>query len=155
MAELGSVFEDEGEDEGPCGPDLRVSVEVPRVALGATFRAPVPLRIAADGELVERAQTDDDPERIVLHLPEELPERALLRLRKQGGVHPEGPPGDLLVLVELVDRPPRDGEEITAPAKALVQQSEQGLAFDTRDVTWWVLLGLALIGGAVLVILAL
>lgn len=152
VAELGSVFEDEGEDEGPRGADLRVSVEVPRAALGGTLRAPVPARIAVDGQLVERAVLEgDEPGRIVLHLPEQLPERAMLRLRGQGGVCSEGRAGDLLVVVELVDRPPRDDEEITYAAPAVATRSGN----EGTDVTWWVLLALALAGGGVLLALGL
>ena len=73
---LGNVFADD--DERPRGPDLRVSVEVPRAALGASLHAPVPSRIAVDGELVERAVLEgDDPACVVLHLPEQLPEGAV------------------------------------------------------------------------------
>lgn len=151
MAELGSVFEDDS-DAGPRGPDLRVSVEVPRAALGATFHAPVPARIAVDGELVERAVLEGDvPGQVVLHLPEQLPERALLRLRGQGGLAPDAAPGDLLVLVELVDRPAREDERIIRnPAAMMVRASDDG---PTMDVTWWVLLALALLGGGVLIVL--
>lgn len=149
MAELGSVFEDDG-DTGPRGPDLRVSVEVPRAALGATFHAPVPARIAVDGELVERAVLEGDvPGQVVLHLPAQLPARALLRLRGQGGLAPDAAPGDLLVLVELVDRPPREDERIIRSA-AMVRAGDDG---PTMDVTWWVLLALAVLGGGVLIVL--
>lgn len=157
MAELGSVFEDEGDDDRPRGPDLRVSVEVPRAALGATLRAPVPARIAAEGELIERAVLDgDEPGRVVLHLAEELPERTVLRLRGQGGVHPEGRPGDLLVVVELVDRAPRDDEDIIRTPATMAARAEDALAMvEGVDVTWWVLLALAAVGVGVLVVLAL
>jgi hypothetical protein len=151
VAQLGSVFEDD-DDAGPRGPDLRVSVEVPRAALGATFHAPVPARIAVDGELVERAVLDGEvPGQVVLHLPEQLPARALLRLRGQGGLAPDAAPGDLLVLVELVERPPRDDERIVRSA-AMVRSGDGA---PTMDMTWWVLLALALFGGSVLVVLAL
>src|SRR5690606_41579149 len=107
VAELGSVFEDESDD--PRGPDLRVTVEVPRAALGASIRVPVPRRLAHEGDLVERAVLDHgDPDRVALHLPEELAPRTMLRLRGQGGVHPSGRAGDLQIVVELVDRSPRD-----------------------------------------------
>jgi hypothetical protein len=152
VAELGSVFE--GDDEGPRGPDLRVSVEVPRAALGATLHAPVPARIAFEGELVERAvQEGEQPGQIVLHLPEQLPPRALLRLRGQGGRSLDAKPGDLLVLVEIVDRAPRDGERIVRRATDLA--SVNPITRNTIDVTWWWLLALALLGGGVLLVLAL
>jgi hypothetical protein len=154
VTELGSVFEEAESDPRPRGPDLRVSVEVPRAALGATLHAPVPDRIAVDGELVERATLEGEaPGQIVLHLPEQLPERALLRLRGQGGVAPDAAPGDLLVLVELVDRSPREDERILR--SAAVEPSAGPASQDTTDVTWWWLLALALLGGGVLVVLAL
>jgi hypothetical protein len=148
---LGSVFADDG-DERPRGPDLRVSVEVPRAALGASLHAPVPPRIAADGELVERAVLEgDDPACVVLHLPEHLPERAVLRLRGQGGVLQGGQPGDLFVKVELVDRPPRDGERIVRSEIVRPELPTENVI----DTTWWWLLGLAAFGAAVLVAVAL
>jgi hypothetical protein len=153
VAELGSVFEDDDE-AGPRGPDLRVSVEVPRAALGGTLHAPVPARIAVDGELVERVVLEgEEAGQIVLHLPEQLPARAVLRLRGQGGAAPDAKPGDLLVLVEIVDRAPRADERIVRSATGLASVGPVGL--DTVDVTWWWLLALALLGGVVLVALAL
>jgi hypothetical protein len=149
VTQLGSVFE-EVDDSRPRGPDLRVSVEVPRAALGATLYAPVPARIAVDGELIERAVLEgEEPGRVVLHLPEQLPARALLRLRGQGGLAPDAPPGDLLVLVELVDRAPRDDERIVR--SSVVRADDET---PTTDVTLWWLLGLALLGGGVLAVLA-
>lgn len=149
-SELGNVFADD--DPRPKGPDLHVSVEVPRIALGATLHAPVPSRIAADGDLVERAVLEgDDPDCVVLHLPEQLPDRAVLRLRGQGGVTQDGRPGDLFVKIELVDRPPRDGERIVRSELAPSGPASQ----DTIDTTWYWLLGLALLAGGVLVTLAL
>jgi hypothetical protein len=156
VAELASVFDDEG-DEQPRGPDLRVSVEIPRAALGATLRAPVPARIAANGDLVERVVLDgEDLDTVELHLPEQLPERAMLRLRGQGGALEGGRAGDLLVLVELVDRAPRDDEVITRSASSgQAQDGLMAMATDGTDITLWLLLGLALVGGGVLVVLAL
>jgi hypothetical protein len=156
VAELGSVFDDE-DQELPRGLDLRVSVEVPRAALGATLRAPVPTRIAVDGELIERVVlSGEDPDTVELHLPEQLPERAMLRLRSQGGAIEGGRAGDLLVVVELVDRPPRDDEVITPGPAQLSRRAGDGLAIAGGvDITWWVLIGLALLGGGVLLLLAL
>ena len=158
MTELGSVFEQE--DPGaPRGPDLHVSVEVPRAALGHTLRARIPRRLASEGELVDRASPeeggDEDPEVVRIHLPEGLPDRAMLKLRGQGGVAElvEGRPGDLHVLCELVDRPPR-AEEVLSEAAAL-RSSGTDLAQRGPDLTWWLLIGLALVGAAVLAVLAL
>jgi hypothetical protein len=158
VGELGSVFDDD-DGELTRGPDLRVSVEVPLAALGATLRAPVPSRIAADGELVERVVLHgEDPNTLELHLPEQLPERAVLRLRGQGGALEGGGAGDLLVVVELVDRPPRDTELITRRATGLSRRPGDvlaGTSTDGADITWWVLMGLVLLGGGVLLMLAL
>ncbi|KIG14241.1 hypothetical protein DB30_06990 [Enhygromyxa salina] len=158
MGELGSVFEDD-DGELPRGPDLRVSVEIPRAALGATLRAPVPARIAVDGELLERVVLHgEDPNTIELHLPEQLPERAMLRLRGQGAASEDGRAGDLLVVVELVDRPPRDTEVISFPTQQLSRRADDsvaGSAGGETDITWWVLMGLVLLGGGALLLLAL
>ncbi|MFO7563774.1 MAG: hypothetical protein R6X02_14105 [Enhygromyxa sp.] len=148
MAELGSVFE---ADEGPQGPDLRVSVEVPRAALGATVQLPVPERLAAEGELVERTVIgDDEPGLVTLHLPEALPEGAVLRLRGQGGVGAEGQrAGDLWVVVELVDRPPRGRERIIRSSVAR-REPDSVAPREGDDLTWWLLAGLALICAGIL-----
>jgi hypothetical protein len=142
---LGSVFEPE--PEGPRGPDLRVTVEVPRAALGHGLRAPVPERLAADGDLVERVRAaGDEPGFIVLHLPEQLPDRAMLRLRGQGGAGDEGQAaGDLLVVVQLVDRPAEGDERILARSLSRRDVGPVARAGDV-DLTWWVLAGLALLG---------
>jgi hypothetical protein len=152
VAELGSVFE--ADDGGPRGPDLRVTVEVPRAALGATLRAPVPARIAAEGDLVERVVLgDDEPGVVELHLPETLPEGAVLRLRGQGGIGEEGArPGDLLVVVELVDRPPRPDEIISTTALA---PHARGEVAPLHAAPWLLLLGLGLLGAGVLLALLL
>lgn len=151
---LGSVFEPE--EAGPRGPDLRVSVEVPRAALGATVMLPVPERLAADGELVERVVAEgDEPGLVTLHLPEALPEGAVLRLRGQGGRGAAGErAGDLWVVVELVDRPPRGRERILRSALAPREPSFVA-ARDGNDVTWWLLGALALICAAILVAMVL
>ena len=60
MTRLGNVFESL-ESDRPRGPDLRVTVEVPREALGGSLRARVPLRLAAEGDLIERAAGPLDP----------------------------------------------------------------------------------------------
>ena len=156
MAELGSVFDEDEADERPRGPELRVTVEVPRSALGASLRAPVPRRIAADGELVDRVILDPtDPDGVVLHLPEQLPPRAVLRLRGQGGAREGGRSGDLMVVVQIVDRPPRDGEVITRSTSAPAVRGDDAVASVAGiDVTWWVLLAMGVIGGGVLVAIA-
>ena len=125
---------------------------MPREALGASLYAPVPSRIAADGDLVERAVLEgDDPACVVLHLPDQLPAGAVLRLRGQGGVARNGRPGDLFVKLELVDRPARDGERIV---RSEVVRTELPLS-NAIDMTWWWLLGVALLGAIVLGAIAL
>jgi hypothetical protein len=151
VADLGSVFE--ADDDRPKGPDLRVTVEVPRAALGASLLAPVPMRLAANGELIERVVVDgDQPGLLTLHLPEVLPNNAVLRLRGQGGRNAEGQrAGDLFVVIELVDRPPRGDERILRSSVAL-RDAGSVAPRDGTDITWWLLGGLALLCAAVLAV---
>ena len=153
MAELGSVFDEDG--DGPRGPDLRIVVEVPRAALGNTLSTRVPRRLAADGDLVDRVidETLEDPEMLLVHLPDTLPDRAGLRLRSQGGIGPDGGrPGDLHVVCELVDRPPHPGEVIV---RSIAHRAEAGVTpADGPDVTWYLLGALAIIGAVVLALVA-
>lgn len=111
MGELGSIFE-AGEEAGagrPRGQDLYVTVEVPRSALGAAqgYAADIPASIEHEGESVSRAPASDGEPGVRLFLPETLPEGAVLRLRGQGGLHPEGVAGDLMVRVRVVEPPAR------------------------------------------------
>lgn len=155
MAELGSVFETIDDEDVPAGPDLRVTIEIPRAALGHSFLAAVPRRIAAEGDIVDRAVDPAHPDQVLLHLPEQLPDGAVLRLRGQGGAaeEPEGRPGDLHAIVELVDRAPT-AEEL--PDGPLVAREEAHPVLGAgRDITWMILLGLALIAGAVVAAIAL
>jgi hypothetical protein len=107
MSELGSVFEGtETSDDVPRGPDLTIGVEVPRSALGrgGGYVAEVPASLVHASERVRRFVDDEDPPGGVrLHLSPTMPDRARLRLRGRGGVHPEGAPGDLFVDVTVVD----------------------------------------------------
>ncbi len=109
MAELGSILADpEAGSDAPRGPDLHVEVEVPRAALGAEdgFEAPVPREVGHGGERVARASSPlEDGEVVTLRLPESFPDGGTIKLRGQGGTHPEGRPGDLLVTVSLADGP--------------------------------------------------
>ncbi|GEM_PF-1268857 len=165
MGTLGSVF-DEGEagaeggaDPGLRGPDLRVTVEIPRRGLGHGIRARVPLRMAADGDLVERVSDPEHPQRVLVHLPADLPEGAVLRLRGQGGVPPAPPDsgdsgvgpapraGDLYIVVQLVDREPEPGELVETPGGPREVDPESG---EGRDVTGMVLMGMVLMAAAVL-----
>lgn len=111
MSGLGNVFDAvETSAEAPRGPDLRFSVHVPRSALGREdgFVAEVPLTLPHEGEQIERAREPDaEGTGLILHLSPTVPDGATLRLRGQGGVHPEGVPGDLWITIHLVDDPPR------------------------------------------------
>jgi DnaJ-class molecular chaperone len=111
VGELGSIFEADDEQRvgRPRGPDLLVTVDVPRQALGTQegFTAAVPETLEHDGEPVSRAPSPDGESGVRLFLPETLPAGAVLRLRGQGGVHPDGVPGDLMVRVNVVEPPPR------------------------------------------------
>jgi hypothetical protein len=142
VTRLGNVFESFESDQ-PRGPDLRVSVEVPRAALGGSLRVAVPQRLAADGDLVERASDPADPEHLLLHLPTSLPEGAVLRLRGQGGVLASGQPGDLFVALELVERPMRADEGI--PGGGGDDRPSFESIPPSAGLTWLILLGLAMV----------
>ena len=111
MGELGSIFEGEGDGEGdkPRGPDLNVKVEVPRDALGRDggFLAPVPLDLEYAGEKARRHTEPGGEAGVRLFLPAQFKTGATLRLRRQGGVHADGVPGDLFVKIEIVEPPPK------------------------------------------------
>lgn len=123
MAELGSIYEDAGQDS-PRGRDLRVKVEVPAYAIGDGEGAwvEVPAEIEVDGESVARtASPHDRAGAILMRLPEGFPEGGCLRLRGQGETAPGGRAGDLFLEVAIdraATRPPaaRDGaSSIHAP----------------------------------------
>jgi hypothetical protein len=149
VTQLGSVFEGFESDQ-PRGPDLRVSIEVPRAALGGPLRARVPLRMAADGDLVERASTAGDPEHVVLHLPTSLPAGAVLRLRGQGGVITGRQPGDLFVAIELVERDMTPDERVPGWSSPSLEPAEAGSA----TLTWLILLGLAFLAATAVLVLS-
>lgn len=107
MSGLGNVFDAVApEGDLPRGPDLAVSVDVPRSALGRAggYLVDVPELLSVGGVEVARVIDPEATEAgIRLHLAATLPDRATLRLRGQGGVCPEGTPGDLLVTINVVD----------------------------------------------------
>ncbi len=115
MAELGSIFEEQG--DGPRGRDLRVTVRVPRSAPHGEVRVRVPLEVAAEGGYVRRADPHGDGETLTLRLPDPIPPGAVLRLRGLGALAPAagGAPGDLYVELEPVDGA---GDLVPAPAAA-------------------------------------
>lgn len=107
---LGNIFEEDerARAEKPRGPDLHVTVQVPRTALGdpAGYRVPIADAIEHEGVLVPRKVNPEDAAGVPLHLPESLTDNAVLRLRGQGGVHEGGIAGDLYVKVQVVEPPP-------------------------------------------------
>lgn len=103
MTGLGNIFEPV--TEGPRGPDLKFLARVPRRALGRPggISVRVPAHLPTDTGLVPRARSGhDDRDSVQLHLPEDLPKGAILRLRGQGGVLEGAAPGDLYVQVEVL-----------------------------------------------------
>ena len=103
MAELGSIFEPEG--EGPRGRDVRVRVRCPAWALGDPegVELEVPAAVEIDGERVARTRSGFDAgERIRVNLPDGFPDGGTLRLRGQGETPAGGGrAGDLLVTVAI------------------------------------------------------
>ena len=104
MTAIGSVLEPSG-GEGLRGPDLYFVARVPPKALGNRegYCVKVPRKLDHDGNKVTRASTPhDEGDKVRLHLPPQVPEGAVLRLRGQGGLVEGGSPGDLLLEIELV-----------------------------------------------------
>lgn len=104
MGSLGSIFAEP--TTGDRGPDIRVTVEVPRGALGDPdgYAASVPETFEQDGEIIRRVRGPGDPAgKIILRLPEDVRAGTTLRLRGQGGARKGCPSGDLYLRVELVD----------------------------------------------------
>lgn len=104
--QLGSVLAPES--EGPKGPDLVVEVEVPQEAVGLPdgYLANVPEFVAQAGDRVRRQLSPfEKGEGVRLQIPPGFPENGALKLRGQGGLHKDGPAGDLIVKVRLVDKP--------------------------------------------------
>ncbi|MCA9650667.1 MAG: hypothetical protein KC501_12205 [Myxococcales bacterium] len=111
MGELGSIFDGVPAATGTKGPDLRVQVTVRRSQLerGESVVVEVPDEVPHGDLLVPRRRgSDDPPGGVRLHLSPRLGERTMLRLRGQGGEHPDsGRPGDLLVEVSVTPDPAR------------------------------------------------
>lgn len=103
VAGLGNILAPEA--TGPRGPDLRLRVKVPSKDLGREggVLVKVPASIEHEGRAVPRAASPHDPKgRLRLHLPAQVPEGAVLRLRGQGGLQEGASPGDLYIEVEVV-----------------------------------------------------
>ena len=108
MGQLGSIFDDvPATSAADKGPDVRVRAEVHRsqLAAGEAVLVPVPDRVAYEGGPVpRRREAGDPPGAVRLHLSPRLREGSTLRLRRQGGEHPQsGVPGDLLVEIAVVE----------------------------------------------------
>lgn len=153
MKSIGNVFDATRPDPAaPRGPDLAVAVEVPRKRLGRSCTVHIPERLDLDGALVERARSphDDHPGAITLHLPEGLPEGAVLRLRGQGGVGGEGSvPGDLYVRITVVDREPTaeegDDEDDDDPGARDDASTPTRVATDQRGGAGMLLIAIGLV----------
>lgn len=107
MGSLGSIFAEP--TTGDRGPDLRVTVEVPRSVLGDPegYDASVPETFEQEGETITRVRGPGDPPgKITLRLPEDIKAGTTLRLRGQGGRRKGCPAGDLYLRVELVNTLP-------------------------------------------------
>ncbi|MEL7367929.1 MAG: DnaJ C-terminal domain-containing protein [Myxococcota bacterium] len=109
MVELSNIFEDHA--DGPKGPDLDVTVDVPKQALGGDdgVVVPVPAQLDKDGRKIFRAVSPHEPKQAVrLRLPADFPNGGTVRLRGQGGLPTsQGNAGDLYVKVRLVDEAQR------------------------------------------------
>jgi hypothetical protein len=109
MGSLGNVLEPDPAHAGkPRGIDLHVEIEVPPSALGDPdgYAAKLSLRVPHAGERTQRFALPGEEEFLRLHLPESLPEGAVLRLRRQGGVCEGGVPGDLFAKIKVSETAP-------------------------------------------------
>lgn len=109
VAELGSIYE-QGQSSGKRGRDLHADVEVPAWALGCTdgVEIEVPVSLPCHGEQVRRACLHGPG--LTVHLPDQFPDGAALRMRGEGEASPEGPNGDLLLHMKI------DRSQTHAPA---------------------------------------
>ena len=108
MGELGSIFDGApaAGASGPRGPDVKVRapVRASMIERGEEVLISVPERVSFEDDTVpRRCGPGDRPGEVRLHLSPQLNDGVTLRLRGQGGEHPEsGLPGDLLVTIEVV-----------------------------------------------------
>ncbi|MFH1469744.1 MAG: hypothetical protein ABIO70_35485 [Pseudomonadota bacterium] len=110
MAQLGSVFPEEDRLRAK-GADLHWAVQVPPAALGHAEGAwvRVPRELPGGGARHRRVEAPGEPgEKVLLRLPEGLPDGAVLRLRARGAAGEGQRPGDLLVRVEVREGPLND-----------------------------------------------
>lgn len=117
---LGSIFDDNAGSGSGIDLEYRTSLHPSIRQAGGRYAVPVPVRLDADGLMVERAQTAGESDgTIEVTLPADAPARFRLRLRGLGAKNTEdGSVGDLyLVLIEDPDAPiwaRRD--QLSAPA---------------------------------------
>lgn len=122
MGELGSIYADTPADT-ERGPDLRVTVDVPRVALGEEDGVEVCVpweleRLDGLGSARRVASPFEKGDVVTLRLPHGFPDGGTLKLRGQGSDHEADSAGDLLVTVRLVDGglSRRDSAELAEPS---------------------------------------
>jgi len=128
----------------PKGADLRAQVQVPPSALGLEggVWVRVPRELPGGGLRHRRVEVPGEPgDRLLLHLPDGLPDGAILRLGARGAAAEGERPGDLLVKVEVREGA-LDGTWIGAASAPLVPGRVNALVWAA------VALGLALLGVA-------
>lgn len=146
MGQLGSIFDDGTPTSGAVkGPDLKVQATVHRGDLGGDdgVVVEVPDRVPfGEGTVPRRCEPSDPKGAVVLHLSPDSGKRAMLRLRGQGGKHPEtGSAGDLILDITVVEgRSPRsaapsDGGSTRWPL-LLVVLVGAAVAWGSHG-TWW------------------
>ncbi len=102
MKRLASIYEDVPGGEGR-GTDLRCEVAIPTSVArdGGRWDAVIPDELPGpDGAIRRVVDGLDEPGRVALHLPANVPDGATLRLRGRGGVD-RSPPGDLYVTLRV------------------------------------------------------
>lgn len=114
--ELGSIYTQSENQAGKRGRDLHADVEVPAWALGHPegVDVDVPEVLPCDGQQVRRACLHGLD--LTVHLPEQFPDGAALRMRGEGEAS-AGPNGDLYLHMKI-DRTqkkmPRVADQTTA-----------------------------------------
>lgn len=143
--ELGSVFDGEASASSKAR-DLRWEVGVPPHALGqgqgvwVDIPDKLPLRQQPEERAPRQIRDDDPPGQILLHLPENLPSGATLRLRGQGEAGQDRAAGDLYLTIRL---------DPAAKVTALARRGPDAMApFDAfaGATKWWWLILVAIAG---------
>ncbi len=143
MAKLGSIYGSDG--PGPKGQDLHCEVQVPPAAVGHApgCRVQIPRELPGGGLRHTRAAVAGVVgDELVLHLPQGMPDGAVLRLRGHGAAKEGERAGDLLIAVRI--RPqPADGRYL-----GLVDLHRSRAPVDTR---LWVAVAVGLAMAAALI----